>query len=700
MVAMLIAQSRSHGAEPAPAKAPPERTYSKTPYVHRIPLLDETGTTLRAPRAEEGSATAPAASAAPTQPFSQQKTCGKCHSDYDVMAQGWHFNFADADAPHGRPGEPWILTDPQTRTQLPLSYRRWTGTFHPYDVGINDFNFARLFGRHHPGGGALAGSQDLRFKMSGALEIDCLICHTSDSRYDPAARAAAITDDQNFKYAPALAAFLGKVQGTAERLRDNYDPAGPDARRVPKVNYVWDRFDDLSQVHFDLSRNVPNERCYFCHTNIDAGNTRGSGNAAIETRWQHDGDIHLAKGMQCVDCHTHGADHMMVRGYEGEYADRVAAAGAGAGKPTVSKSVATLSCQGCHYGTEAQAGGRGAAPLPVHKGLPTLHFDLLSCTACHSGPAPSEQATLVQTAMAHKLGLPRHHTADAAAPTVQQPVFLRDEKTGKLAPYRVLYSSYWGRLAADGNVTPLAPEQVLAAGVDAILGRKADPKKFEPLAPLSEEQIAQVLEKLQTAKPVAVKPADVVSARTASPATKPASTTAAATRPATIAAAAPAAAGAAKTSSTTHPAAPTGEPVYVTGGRMYRRGEGQSLQVSDLPVELARYAWPLAHDVRPAQQSLGARGCIECHTNGAPIFDSTTDSAAVLTAASTRRPMHALRGDAMGALRTFAATYPLRPVLIVIASVSAVVLGLVLLAYAMRAVSAPSRGRGPAAIED
>ena len=124
---------------------------------------------------------------------------------------------------------------------------------------------------------------------------------------------------------------------------------------------------------------------------------------------------------------------------------------------------------------------------------------------------------------------------------------------------------------------------------------------------------------------------------------------------------------------------------------MYRRGEGQTLEVSDLPVEQVRYAWPLAHDVRPAQQSLGARGCIECHTNGAPIFDSTTDSAAVLTAASTARPMHALRGDAMGALRTFAATYPLRPVLIVIATLSAAALALVLLAYAMRALNVSSR---------
>jgi len=72
--------------------------------------------------------------------------------------------------------------------------------------------------------------------------------------------------------------------------------------------------------------------------------------------------------------------------------------------------MASLTCQGCHMGTGGTEtgtalGGRNAAPRPVHNGLPTLHFDKLSCTACHSGPYPSEQATTVLTSMAHRLGV-------------------------------------------------------------------------------------------------------------------------------------------------------------------------------------------------------------------------------------------------------------------------------------------------------
>src|SRR5437867_36931 len=86
--------------------APPERTYSRSPFVHRIVILDEDGAVIRPPKpGEEASTTS-------TKPISLAKTCGKCHSDYDVMQQGWHFNFANPGAPNGRAGEPWILTDP------------------------------------------------------------------------------------------------------------------------------------------------------------------------------------------------------------------------------------------------------------------------------------------------------------------------------------------------------------------------------------------------------------------------------------------------------------------------------------------------------------------------------------------------------------------------------------------------------------
>ena len=135
-VALFVAPLARAAEEPAPAKAPPERTYSRSPFVHRIVLLDEDGTVIRPPKPGDEAAAATNS----TKPVSLAKTCGKCHSDYDVMSHGLHFNFSDVLAPHGRAGEPWILTDVQTRTQLPLSYRGWKGTFHPYDVGLNDFN--------------------------------------------------------------------------------------------------------------------------------------------------------------------------------------------------------------------------------------------------------------------------------------------------------------------------------------------------------------------------------------------------------------------------------------------------------------------------------------------------------------------------------------------------------------------------------
>src|SRR6266436_2312804 len=110
--------------------------------------------------------------------------------------------------------------------------------------------------------------------------------------------------------------------------------------------------------------------------------------------------------------------------------------------------VETLSCRGCHYGSQsaargspsrsaqepgdalltkggpfsshalrlgepraadsatAQLGGRLGSPRPVHKGMPQIHFEKLTCTACHAGPFPTDQPQIVHTSLAHKLGLP------------------------------------------------------------------------------------------------------------------------------------------------------------------------------------------------------------------------------------------------------------------------------------------------------
>jgi hypothetical protein len=275
--------------------------------------------------------------------------------------------------------------------------------------------------------------------------------------------------------------------------------------------------------------------------------------------------------------------------------------------------------------------------------------------------------------MAHKLGLPRHHTADGAAPTIQQPVFLRvdtagnvlkgdaddHESSGALAPHRMVHPAFWGRMNGE-TITPIQPKHVLAAGAGDILGAAPDAKHHVPFEPLTNEQVAQVLGKLAAAQPPEVPPAEVVTAR--APTTAP-------------------------TTNAAVPAWATGEPVYVTGGKAYQRtADGKSIE--PFAHKAAEpYAWPLGHDVRPAAQSLGARGCVECHSSGGEIFNSTVSSAAVLTGASHNTPMHAINGQPMGALSAFATTYPLRPILIVVGYVAAGVLAIVILAGAVRALN-------------
>ena len=135
-------------------------------------------------------------------PYSPMTTCGRCH-DYESIASGHHVNAMHSSLPSGRPGEPWLWTDERTGTQIPLSYRRWEGTYHPDDLGISPWDFILKFGRHLPGGGpgeppaaepvadgeSEGGDQQPtpavadRWRLSGMLQIDCLFCHSNDLGY-------------------------------------------------------------------------------------------------------------------------------------------------------------------------------------------------------------------------------------------------------------------------------------------------------------------------------------------------------------------------------------------------------------------------------------------------------------------------------------------------------------------------------------
>lgn len=604
-------------------------TESRMPYRHVIPLRDHAGNMITPPAAfdEEGKPQEPRGA-----PFSTAQTCGRCH-DYQSISQGWHFNAARDGVAPGRPGEPWILTDPATRTQIPLSYRGWEGTFRPPDVGMSDYDFLVAFARHFPGGGVgepaqeRMGTNDVRMRrmqITGTLEIDCLMCHEKQGHYDHEARYKAVTAE-NFKWAPTIGAELGVYGASraAKAFADAWRPPRPAPANLPPIKYERHRFDSGNHVAVDVTRKPSPNTCYYCHT---------SESNLGDARWHSDGDVHIRAGMSCVDCHRNGIDHQVVRGYEGELNDRSISPEAIALRakillrddPALSESdaqelartrltdelgaVETLSCSGCHYGSsDGQIPGRLGAPYPHHVGLPPIHFEKLACTACHSGPIPGDATEIVHTSLAHKLGLPAPTRGANTAPAIVQPVFLRGSN-GKIAPHKMVWPSYWGVLS-NGVVTPLLPDAVSKAVGDKLPAQANADIERDPYntKPLSEEQIRDILTALG-------------SGRT------------------------------------------NGEAVFLASGRLHRLVNA-ALQSED-HAAANPYAWALGHDVRPASQSVGVKGCADCHSEDSPIyFGSVIARGPVDPKLAVTRDHLDLRGDDRTVVSTFAFTFKFRPML-------------------------------------
>lgn len=532
----------------------------------------------------------------PMLPFSTKVTCGKCHN-YAKVSTGWHFNAADSNVTHGRRGQPWILVDQKTGTQLPLSSRGWPGTFKPEQVGLDPWNFAQTFGRHLPGGGYGEKSEldapELfwRREISGAFEINCLSCHDVEAGHDQAEYANQL-GRQNFRWAAAATSGFANVQGAAKDVPDNYDIysgllLNDPQLRAPAITYDLARFNAQGKVLFDLKRRIPNERCYFCHS------TR----TAHTERWQAQEDVHLTSGMLCVDCHRNGLDHNMTRGYEGEPQAKANSVAAG------------FSCEGCHLPDDAREvpiAGRAGAPIPKHAGIPTLHFERMTCTACHAGPWPTAQAYMVKTSQTHALGTHAVNRSEVALPHLAAPVFVREDN-GKIAPHKMFWPAFWARI--NGNaVTPISPEEV-AARADTLFNA-VDSTRSGDWFTLQESQIAEMLRRLAAAD----------SSRS--------------------------------------------DVAYIAGGRLYRLNQfGKLTQESHAAA--APYSWPVGHDVRPTSQSLGIHGCGDCHSFNAPIYFSQlkVDSPMAADRRSTYKTMTDFVDLSGVYARFFALTFWLRPLL-------------------------------------
>ena len=386
----------------------------RTVPVHRLAPLDA-----------EGDKVSPTADL--PEPISQTKTCSQCH-DTHLMSGGSHFRTGldTNDAPESVEVEPWFWADEKTGTSIPLTLHAQSGAYRPADLGLSCWQWTKMFGRTFPGGGIgcdpravgeVAGLKQ-RWFVTGPLGPNCLACHQQRG-YDSSEWARQVLRE-NFAGAATAASGIGAVEGMNERLEASWDglrAENPDDHlfKVPeKTIYDSRRFDSKNRCVFDVGR-PKNENCLACHAVSEAGVPSHS----------IAGDVHLQRGLSCVDCHKNGIDHR----------------------------IETTSCRDCHTGP------KGAGPAPKHAGIPLVHFEKLSCTVCHSGVTRDGARAQVRTARANRIGIYGRAQWATDIPYVLEPVFVKNAE-GKIEPRRMTWPSYFAEIGTNGMVKPIAPDAV------------------------------------------------------------------------------------------------------------------------------------------------------------------------------------------------------------------------------------------------
>jgi hypothetical protein len=228
------------------------------------------------------------------------------------------------------------------------------------------------------------------------------------------------------------------------------------------------------------------------------------------------------------------------------------------------------------------------------------------------------------------LGLPAPARGKNTAPIIVEPVFLHGAD-GKIEPYKMVWPSYWAHLK-DGKLTPVLPEEAAKAGSFPKQDSDDVPRDPYNTKPLADSQIQQVLESFSDD-----------SAR--------------------------------------------GQPVFIAAGKLYRLERGKL--ASEENAAAKPYAWALAHDVRPAAQALGARGCADCHSIDSPMYFATIVARGPVDPTNgLRKGIWEMRGDDKTVASVFAYTFNFRPLLKCIVLGAAFIVLAVLAHYGLRGVGA------------
>jgi uncharacterized protein YfkK (UPF0435 family) len=401
-----------------------------------------------------------------TDAYSPHRTCGTCHG-YMTITSGTHFQQGFDEMKDGYdPKRPWVLSPgvfgkggaPGTFTER-VAAKKNTGT---RDMGLSTYDWIAGGGKGqaivlsagnlHPGGGPLEygrkadGRRDLsknliqgerekstpldgdytsqhtpdgksRFRESGVVEGDCLMCHLKGYRLDQRNRQLSL---RNYRWAATAGAGLGEIKGAV------FTPAGPDAPqedgtsprgewnfvRRPVVQYAWDNrklFTPQGKFRGSalISKSVETDNCTQCHRVMD-GQKSG-------TLYMPAGDLHLKAGLRCTDCHTLAGRtqterlrHHIGKGWSPTSTARSDLDGAGM------KTCANCHLEGQYKQTRAGMPKEAKNPDNIHRSLfhkATFHFYLLQCSTCH---APERKTRSVYL-MDHSTGQPAWYSTDKTA---------------------------------------------------------------------------------------------------------------------------------------------------------------------------------------------------------------------------------------------------------------------------------------------
>ncbi|HRT93800.1 MAG TPA: cytochrome b/b6 domain-containing protein [Planctomycetota bacterium] len=203
--------------------------------------------------------------------------------------------------------------------------------------------------------------------------------------------------------------------------------------------------------------------------------------------------------------------------------------------------------------------GRLGAPVPAHKGLPRLHLREIACETCHSGPKPQRVPPGFEQPTDPTWGVILT-TRKPSGPPFYAPVY-KETEAGPIGVFARMLPTYFANRREDKSLTPLDP-QYIASRVRRVESEIKDDTGDGVPEVNTDAEIKAVLG--------ALKKKDV-------------------------------------------------SPVYIAGAKLYwldDKGDVAS-EATELgaPLDL-----PLAHNVRPAPQALGAQGCTECHRADAPFF--------------------------------------------------------------------------------